>query len=84
MDTRETAKLCKNVEFAAIQIRREIGYRSNVTQVLNRFWLLQDSLNRLIDAVDIERGEVGQSRMLIPRVVVALESQTRRQARSLL
>jgi hypothetical protein len=38
------------------------------------FWLLQDSLNRLIDNVDRERSEVCQSRTVIRKVALALES----------
>ena len=78
MDTAETVRLCKDVEYAAIQIRTAIGYRTGVGEILDRFWLLQDSLNRLVDAVDDDRGEIGRSRKVIRCVVVALESQARR------
>lgn len=80
MDTAETGRLCKDVEYAAIQIRTLISYQTDVGEILDRFWLLQDSLNRLLNAVDGDRGEPSQSRRVIRRVVVALESQASRRA----
>ena len=81
MDTTETGKLCKDIEHTAAQIRTQIGNRTSISEVLDRFWLLQDSLNRLLEVVVREHGEVSQCRSLIRKVVDALESpQARKRA----
>jgi hypothetical protein len=81
MDTTETGRLCKDVEDAAAQIRTQIGNRTNITEVLDRLWLLQDFLNRLLEVVVRERGEISQCRSLISKVVNALGSpQVRKRA----
>lgn len=80
MDTIETGRLCKNVEFAASRIRTRIDYWTETMVVLDYFWSLQDSLSRLIGAVDNECGQVGQRRGLIRYVAGAIESQRRRRA----
>ena len=82
MDTTETGRLCKDVEHAAAQIRTQIGDRTNITEVLDRLWLLQDFLNRLLEVVVRQGGEISQCRSLIRKVVVnALESpQVRKRA----
>jgi hypothetical protein len=38
------------------------------------FWFLQDRLSRLVDVVNLERGEVSQCRRVIRNVVNALQS----------
>lgn len=81
MDTPETARLCKDVNYASTQIRTLLGDRAGISETLDRFWLLQDLLNRLIDVVGQERGEVSQCHSVIRNVVSALESpQAKRQA----
>ena len=74
MNTTETGRLCKTVEYAAAQIRISIGGSTDISEILNCFWLLQDSLTRLIGVVDHERAEVTQCRSLIHKVVYVLES----------
>ena len=66
-------RICKNVEHATAQIRTSIGDTTDISEILNRFWFLQDSLMRLIDAVDRERGQVTQCRSIIHKVVYLLE-----------
>jgi hypothetical protein len=74
MDTTETARLCKDVEYAAAQVRTLVRDRADISETLERFWLLQDSLNRLLYVVDQEQGGVGQCRKVIRTVVTTLES----------
>jgi hypothetical protein len=74
MDTTETGRLCKTVEYAAAQIRISIGGSADISEILTCFWLLQDSLTRLIGVADHERGEVTQCRGLIHKVVYVLDS----------
>ena len=74
MDTTEAGRLCNEVEHAAAQIRTLIGDRTGVSETLDRFWFLQDRLSRLVDVVNLERGEVGQCRRVIRNVVNALQS----------
>jgi hypothetical protein len=81
MDTTETGRLCKDVENAAAQMRTAMDDRTGILEILDRFQLLEDSLNRFVDAVDRERGEVSQCRRVIRNVVNTLESpQARRRA----
>lgn len=82
MDTAETVRLCKELEYAAAQVRTLIGDRTDITEVLDRFWRLQDSLYRLVNAVDGECSEISRCRKLIRYVVSTLESsQTTRWAK---
>jgi hypothetical protein len=82
MDTTETGRLCKAIEHAAAQIHTQIGNRTDIAEVLERLWFLQDSLNRLLEVVVRERGDVSQCRSLIRKVVYALESpQARKRAK---
>jgi hypothetical protein len=60
MDTTETSRLCNDVEHAVSQIRTLIGDRTAVSEALDLFWFLQDRLSRLVDIVNLERGEVGR------------------------
>jgi hypothetical protein len=81
MDTTETGTRCKDVERASSQIRTLIGDRTDIFEILDRFWLLEDSLNRLVDVVDRERDEVSQYRTVIRTVVNTLQSpQARKRA----
>jgi hypothetical protein len=74
VDTTETGKCCRDVERAAAQIRTLIGDRTDISEILDRFWLLEDSLNRLVDVVDMERRDITQCRSIIRNVVSALEA----------
>lgn len=75
------SRICKDVEHAAAQIRTLIGDRTGISEILDRFWLLQDLLDRLVDAVDQEGGEVSQCRTVIRNVVNTLQSpQARKRA----
>jgi hypothetical protein len=74
MDTTQTARVCKDVEHAAAQIRNLIGDRTGILEMLDRFRLLADFLNRLVDVVDRERGDVSQCRSIIRNVVGTLQS----------
>jgi hypothetical protein len=74
MDTTETGRLCKNVEYAAAQVRTSIGEHADISDILDRFWFLQDTLSRLLEAVDNEDGDVTQCRGLIRKVVEVLGS----------
>jgi hypothetical protein len=74
MDTTETGRRCRDVEHTAAQIRTLIGERTDISEILDRFWLLEDLLNRLIDVVDQERGDVVQCRSVIRNVVNAMDS----------
>jgi hypothetical protein len=74
MDTTETSRLCNDVEHAAVQIRTLMGDRTGISETLDLFWFLQDRLNRLVDVVSLERGEVSQCRRVISNVVNALQS----------
>jgi len=78
----ETGRLCQNVEHATAQIRTSIGDRTGISEILDRFWLLQDSLSRLIQsAADHERGNMTQCRSVIRKVLSILESpQARKQS----
>ena len=74
MDTTETGRLCKTVEYAAAQVRSTIGDHADTSEILDRFWFLQDALSRLLEAVDNEDGDVTQCRGLIRKVVEVLGS----------
>jgi hypothetical protein len=74
MDTTETGRLCKNVEYAAAQARTSIGEYADISDILNRFWFLQDALSQLLEAVDDTNGDITQCRGLIRRVVEVLAS----------
>lgn len=80
MNTIAAGRLCQDVEDAAVQIRTLIGYRTEIGEILDRFWLLQDALNRLVDALDDDGGQASECRKLIRLVVAALESQGGRRA----
>ena len=74
MDTTETGRLRKTVEYAAAQVRTSIGEHADTPEILDRFWFLQDALSQLLEAVDNANGDVSQCRGLIHRVVEVLAS----------
>jgi hypothetical protein len=74
MEMTETGRLCHEVEDAADQVRTSIGERTEVLEIMDRFWLLQDYLSRLIDMVDREQGDVRQCRKVMRTVVSSLKS----------
>jgi len=73
MDSVKAANLCHNVEYAATQVRTSIGDRTEIDQVLNRLWLLHDSLNRLIEGISDRTADI-RCRKMIRTVLIALES----------
>ncbi len=73
MDTTETGRLCNDVEHAAVRIRSSIGESTDISEVLDHLWFLQDSLGRLIEVVYREQGNVAQCRSIIRKVVNTLE-----------
>jgi hypothetical protein len=58
-----------------LKFAHRLGMGQTSPKFLNRFWFLQDSLFRLIEAVHNESGGVTQCRSIIRKVVNLLESQ---------
>ena len=74
MDTTETGRLCKTVEYAAAQVRASVRDHADTSEILDRFWFLQDALSQLLEAVDTEDGDVTQCRGLIRKAVEVIGS----------
>jgi hypothetical protein len=74
MDATEIGRLSKTVEYAAAQVRTSIGEQADTSEILGRFWFLQDALSQLLEAVDDTNGDITQCRGLIRRVVEVLAS----------
>ena len=81
MQTEQIGNLCQDVAQAAVEVRTLIGDRTPMGEVLNRFWLLHDTLNRVVQAVsDGSRDE--DCRKVIRTVISGLESHQARKKQS--
>jgi hypothetical protein len=77
LDTTETGRLCKHVERDAAQIRTLIVDRNAISEIWIGSGFSKTQLNRLVDVVDRERGEVSRYRRLIRSVVNICHCSTR-------
>ena len=74
MDALQTVSLCQEVERAAAQVRSSIGDRTEMAEVLDRFWELHDTLDRLVEVVSDGFGDPVRCRKVISTVLGAIES----------
>jgi hypothetical protein len=75
MDVSDIADLCKNVDQAAQQVRATFRARVETLEVLDRFWWLQDTLARLLEAMDDDSYSIAPACFeLIQRIVEVLET----------
>lgn len=79
MNAGQVTQLSQAVEAAAHKLRTSIGDQTEVIHVLERFWLLQDLLKRLVYALEeAPYEELKPCRKIIGTVLTSLQSQQAR------
>lgn len=69
MKTDHIESVCEGVAFSVAQVRMVFHSALPVTEILNRFWYLQDNLSRLLEAVTDHPTETLEALETCPRLL---------------